>query len=50
MQCSRLFILLLSFSGYTPLHFSANNKGDNGLETCRLLLENGADIHAQDNE
>jgi ankyrin repeat protein len=45
--CLRLFILLRFFSGKTPLYYSAHH---NRLESCRLLLEEGADIHAQDNE
>jgi ankyrin repeat protein len=40
------FFLLL-FSGATPLDWSSLN---GHIEFCRLLLEKGADIHAQDNK
>jgi hypothetical protein len=38
------FILLLSFSQYTPLHWSAR---EGRLEICRLLLQCNADIEAK---
>jgi ankyrin repeat protein len=40
-------MLLLFFSGYTPLHGAVLS---NHLEDCLLLLEKGADINAKDNE
>ena len=43
----RKFILLLSFSQYTPLHLSAR---EGRLEVCRLLLQCNADIEAKDFE
>jgi hypothetical protein len=38
-------IILLSFSGWTPLHFSAGN-GD--LKLCRLLVVSKADVAVRD--
>ena len=43
--CLRKFILLFSFSQYTPLHFSAHN---GHLEVTRLLVESKADVAARD--
>jgi ankyrin repeat protein len=42
--CLRKFILLLSFSQWTPLHFSAAN---GHLEVARLLLQCNADVKAK---
>jgi hypothetical protein len=39
------FILLFSFSQWTPLHLSAEN---GHLEVARLLLQCNADIEAKD--
>ena len=39
------FILLLSFSQWTPLHESARS---GRLEVCRLLVESKADVAARD--
>ena len=41
----RKFILLISFSQWTPLHMSA---GEGSLEIARLLLQYNADIEAKD--
>ena len=43
--CSRKFILLLSFSQDTPLHWSAR---EGHVEVCRLLLQCNADVDAKD--
>jgi ankyrin repeat protein len=43
----RKLILLLSFSDYTPLHYSARF---GHIECCRLLLQCNADIDAKDRQ
>ena len=47
--CLRKLILLISFSQYTPLHYSVSHD-DGDLEVCRLLLQCNADIEAKTSE